>query len=98
MMTQFSLLAESIQKALPPDNIGKEAIAKQLKNLHTKSEKWPDKILKVYRNRKLPVFTSDSITKLNQSHQSYVDHINETRQRRKDSLRHDINRKEKKIR
>jgi hypothetical protein len=38
MMQQFSLLAESIQKALPPENEGQRAIAQQIANINNKQE------------------------------------------------------------
>jgi hypothetical protein len=38
MMQQFSLLAESIQKALPPENEGQRAIAQQLANINRAKE------------------------------------------------------------
>ena len=48
LLTQFSLLAESIQKALPPDSQGQNAIAQQLLRINSKKEKWPSRILSLY--------------------------------------------------
>ena len=65
LLTQFSLLAESIQKSLPPDAQGQDAISQQLLRINSKQEKWPSRILSLYRNRTLPVFSMEGVTKLN---------------------------------
>jgi hypothetical protein len=97
MMQQFALLAESIQKALPPENEGQRAIAQQLANINSKQEKWPQRILQVYRDRNLPVFTIEAVTKLNQAHTAFVDDVNDTRRRQKESLKSDMGRKKKQL-
>ena len=86
LLTQFSLLAESIQKALPPDSQGQNAIAQQLLRINSKKEKWPSRILSLYRNRTLPVFSMEGVTKLNQAHDAFINDVNDTRRRQKDSL------------
>ena len=83
MLNQFSLLAESIQKALPPDSQGQDAIAQQLLRINSKKEKWPSRIISLYFNRKLPVFNMEAVTKLNQAHEAFVNDINDTRRRKK---------------
>jgi hypothetical protein len=97
MMQQFALLAESIQKALPPENEGQRAIAQQLANINSKQEKWPQRIMQVYRDRNLPVFTIEAVTKLNQAHTAFVDDVNDSRRRQKESLKSDMGRKKKQL-
>ena len=97
MLTQFSLLAESIQKALPPDSQGQNAIAQQLLRINSKKEKWPSRIISLYRNRTLPVFSMEAVTKLNQAHEAFINDVNDTRRRQKDSLKSDMSRKKKQL-
>jgi hypothetical protein len=97
LLTQFSLLAESIQKALPPDSQGQNAIAQQLLRINSKKEKWPSRILSLYRNRTLPVFSMEGVTKLNQAHDAFINDVNDTRRRQKDSLKSDMSRKKKQL-
>ena len=95
LMQQFALLAESVQKALPPENEGQRAIAQQLSNINSKQEKWPQRIMQIYRDRNLPVFTIEAVTKLNQAHTAFVDDVNDSRRRQKESLKSDMGRKKK---
>ena len=45
IMTQFSLLAENLQKALPDaNNEGIKGISKQINNIRSSRERWPSKI------------------------------------------------------
>ena len=97
LLNQFSILAENIQKTLPPGHEGSQRIAEQIKCLKTKRERWPGKIIKVWQERTLPVFSTESITKLNQAHMSMVEEVNDSRKRQKESLRADINRKKKQL-
>ena len=97
LLTQFSLLAESIQKSLPPDAQGQDAISQQLLRINSKQEKWPSRILSLYRNRTLPVFSMEGVTKLNQAHDAFINDVNDTRRRQKDSLKSDMNRKKKQL-
>ena len=97
LLNQFSILAENIQKTLPPGHEGSQRIADQIKCLKTKRERWPGKIISVWQSRVLPVFSTESITKLNQAHMSMVEEVNESRKRQKESLRADINRKKKQL-
>ena len=97
LLTQFSLLAESIQKSLPPDSPGQNAIAQQIIRINSKQEKWPARILQLYRNRTLPVFSMEGVTKLNQAHDAFINNVNETRKRQKESLKSDMNRKKKRL-
>ena len=97
ILNQFSLLAESIQKALPPDSQSHEAISQQLHRINSKKEKWPARIISLYRNRQLPVFSTEAVTKLNQAHEAFVNNVNDTRKRQKDSLKTDMARKQKQL-
>jgi DNA repair exonuclease SbcCD ATPase subunit len=83
LLNQFSILAENIQKTLPPGHEGSQRIADQSSCLKTKRERWPGNFLNVWQSRILPVFSTESITKLNQ--------------RQKESLRSDINRKKNQL-
>jgi hypothetical protein len=49
--------------------------------------------MNLWQSRILPVFSTESITKLNQAHMLMVDEVNDSRKRQKESLRSDINRK-----
>ena len=93
LLNQFSILAENIQKTLPPGHEGSQRIADQISCLKSKRERWPGKIMNVWQSRILPVFSTESITKLNQAHMSMVDEVNDSRKRQKESLRSDINNK-----
>ena len=70
LLTQFSILAENIQKA----NI-------QIKRLKTKHEKWPEKIIQTWLKRNIPVFSSEAVTKLIQAYCSMVEEVNESQKR-----------------
>ena len=97
LLNQFSILAENIQKTLPPGHEGSQRIADQIQCLKTKRERWPGKIISVWKTRVLPVFSAEPITKLNEAHMSMVDEVNDSRKRQKESLRADINRKKKQL-
>jgi hypothetical protein len=97
LLSQFSLLAENIQKALPPDSQGKYEIAQQILRINSKKEKWPSRILSLYRNRTLPVFSMEGVTKLNQAHAAFINDVNDTRRRQQDSLKSDMSRKKKQL-
>jgi hypothetical protein len=97
LLSQFSLLAENIQKALPPDSQGKYEIAQQILRINSKKEKWPSRILSLYRNRTLPVFSMEGVTKLNQAHAAFINDVNDTRRRQQDSLKSDMSRKKKEL-
>ena len=98
VMQQFTLLAENVQKALPnAENEGVQAITQQVDNIKTSRERWPSKILKVWKERVIPVFGTEDITKLNQSHMSRVEDVNDARKRHKESLKGDIQRKKKQL-
>ena len=98
VMQQFTLLAENVQKAFPnTENEGVQAITQQVDNIKTSRERWPSKILKVFKESVIPVFGTEDITKLNQSHMSRVEDVNDARKRHKESLRGDIQRKKKQL-
>ena len=53
--------------------------------------------MQVYRDRNLPVFTIEAVTKLNQAHTAFVDDVNDTRRRQKESLKSYMGRKKKQL-
>ena len=91
------ILNQFIQKALPPDSQSHEAISQQLHRINSKKEKWPARIISLYRNRQLPAFSTEAVTKLNQAHEAFVNNVNDTRKRQKDSLKTDMARKQKQL-
>ena len=96
ILAQFSLLAENIQKAIGGNaNEGILSMSKQIQNIKSSREKWPAKILQTYKQRKIPVFAVENVTKLNQSHCSRIEFVNDDRKRAKETLRSDISRKKK---
>ena len=97
MLTQFSILAENVAKALPLGNEGTKAITAQVKCLKSRKEKWPDKIITTWLQRNIPLFSSEAITKLIQAYLSWAEEVNESRRRQKESLHADINRKKKQL-
>ena len=97
MLTQMQRICESVQKTVQPGSEGAVELATQCKQLAARRERWPQKIISVWKNRKVPVFSAEAITKLNQSYLAEVERVNDSRKRHKDSLRADINRKKKTI-
>ena len=77
-MTQFSIQAENIQKALPAGHEATQRIADQIKCLKTKCERWPEKIIQTWLKRNIPVFSSEAVTKLIQAYCSMVEEVNES--------------------
>ena len=67
----------------------------QVERLHSRRERWPQNIISDWKNRSMPVFSAESITKLNQNYLSEVERVNDARKCHKDSLKTDINRKKK---
>ena len=67
MLTNFCQFAENLSNALP-SNVNTSAIKNQLARLRMTKEKWPDKIFNTWLNRKIRVFTQESIYKLIQSY------------------------------
>ena len=78
------------------DNLlqGPEAAAKALKSqvreLRTKQAKWPKKVVDAYRNRSQPPLGAEDITKLSQAFSSYIESINQGRERTRKNLTNDI--------
>ena len=97
ILNQFSILAENIQKAIGTNanNAGIISMTRQIQNIKQAREKWPSKILQTFKSRKVPVMAVEHVTKLNQSHCSRIEFINDDRKRSKESLRADISRKKK---
>ena len=97
MFSQMQRMCRSVQKSMAPGSEGEIELATQVNQLATWRERWPQKIISVWKNRKVPVFSAEAITNLNQSYLAEVQRINDSRKRHKDSLRADINRKKKHI-
>ena len=77
LFSQFSILAENVQKALgTQNNAGIESITQQIANIRQSQEKWPAKILQTYKEQKIPAFAAEDVTKLNQAHCSRIEHVN----------------------
>ena len=96
ILSQLSLLAENLQKALGNQtNEGIACMTKQIANIRQIREKWPAKILQTYKERKISVFAAEDVTKLNQTHCSRIEHVNNDRKRNKETLRGDMARKKK---
>ena len=60
-------------------------------------EKWPDKIYDTWLNRKIPVFTQESIYKLIQSYTAWVEEVNESCKRQRDSLKVEMDRNKRSL-
>ena len=76
-------------------NDGIVYMARQIHYIKSSREKWPAKILQTFKSRKIPVMAVENVTKLNQSHCSRIEFINDDRKRSKEILRADISRKKK---
>ena len=93
MYTQLQRICRSAAKSAQPGSEAAIELATQSSQLAARRERWPQKIISVWRNRTVPVFSAEAITKLNQSHSAEVERVNDNRKRHKDSIRADISRK-----
>ena len=90
-------ITNSIQKCFLPGSAQFNTLAKYSKKLVQKREKWPEKIFLTWQNRKVPVYSPESITKCNQARVSQIEFANEQRKRLQAAFLTDINRLKKKI-
>ena len=90
-------ITTNIQGCFPVGSDQFNNLAKYSKKLVQKLERWPEKIQSLWKNRDVPVYSPESITKCNQAHTSRVDFANEQRKRLQTSFLSDINRIKKKI-
>ncbi len=97
MYSQLQRNCHSAAKGVLPDSEAAIELALQSNQLAARRQRWPQKIIAVWRNRTVPVFSAEAITKLNQSHSAEVERVNDHRKRHKDSIRADISRKKKLI-
>ena len=95
ILTQLQRMCDSVQKTAQPGSEGAAELAAQSRHLAARRERWPHKIMSVWKNRTVPVFSAEAITKLNQSYLAEDERVNDSRKRHKDALRADINRKKK---
>ena len=94
---QLVEITNSIQQCFDPGSAQFNNLAKYTKKLVQKREKWPEKIFLTWRNRKVPVYSPESITKCNQARVSQIEFANEQRKRLQTSYLSDINRCKKKL-
>ena len=66
-------ITTSIQKCFSPGSAQFNTLAKYSKKLVQKREKWPEKIFLTWQNRKVPVYSPESITKCNQARVSQIE-------------------------
>ena len=98
MMQQHLVdITHSLQKCFSPGSTQFNTLAKYSKKLVQKREKWPEKIFSTWQNRKVPVYSPESITKCNQARVSQIEFANEQRKRLQAAFLSDINRLKKKI-
>ena len=90
-------ITNSIQKCVLPGSAQLNTLAKYSKKLVQKREKWPEKIFLTWQNRKVHVYSPESITKCNQARVSQIQFANEQRKRLQAAFLTDINRLKKKI-
>jgi hypothetical protein len=97
MQQQLAEISNSLQQCFDPGSQQFQNLAKYTKKLARKREKWPEKIFATWRNRKVPVYSPESITKCNQARVSQIEFANEQRKRLQTSYLSDINRCKKKL-
>ena len=68
ILSQLQSMCESVQKTAQPGSEEAAELAAQSKHLAARRERWPQKIISVWKNRTVPVFSAEAITKLNQSY------------------------------
>ena len=98
MMQQHLVdITTSIQKCFSPGSAQFHTLAKYSKKIVQKRKKCPEKIFLTWQNRKVPVYSPESITKCNQARVSQIEFANEQRKRLQAAFLTDINRLKKKI-
>jgi hypothetical protein len=93
----LATFAQSMQKCFAPGTEGYISLAETSKKLQAKRERWPEKIFQLWKAREVPVFSSESITKINQAFIAWLENVNEQRRRVRESLKSDIVRLKKKL-
>ena len=93
----LATFAQNMQKCFVPGTPGYDNLAETTKKLQTKRERWPEKIFQLWKSRDVPVFSPESITKINQAFIACLENINEQRRRVRESLKTDIVRLKKKM-
>ena len=76
-------LSDSLQQG--PEAAAK-ALKSQVRELRTKQAKWPKKVVDAYRNRSQPQLGAEDITKLSQAFSSYIESINQGRERTRKNI------------
>ena len=94
---QICSVVTGLQACYPIGTPAHTSLSENLSKLKAGREKWPEKIFKRWRERILPVYSSEDITKISQSNASRLESINEHRKRLRDTLKTDILRHKKKI-
>ena len=90
LFTQIENVCNNVSKALPHGADGVADLVLQARQLETRREPWPQRIITVWKNCKVPVFSAESITKLNQNWIAEAERVNDSRKRHKNPLRADI--------
>ena len=71
--SQIQKLCHSAAKRVIPGSDAAIELATQSNQLTARRQRWPQNIIDVWRNRVVPVFSAEAITKLNQSHSAEVE-------------------------
>ena len=94
-ISQIARLADSVCNALPDNSTAKEEIKCQADRLRNAKQKWHTTILEKFRERVVPLFSAEQITKLNQTHSAKIEEVNSSRKATKTALLADITRLKK---
>ena len=97
MQQQLVDITHSIQQCFDPGTAQFNSLGAYSKKLNQKREKWPDKIYQTWQNRKVPVYSPESITKCNTARVSQIEFANEQCKCLEDAFLTDIQRVKKKI-
>ena len=98
MMQQHLLnFTHQIQSCFDPSSLQYQKLATFSDKVVRKKEKWPEKIYQSWQNRKVPVYSPETITKVNQARVSQIDFANDNRKRLRSSLEADISRVKRKL-
>mgnify|MGYP001169797403 CR=1 FL=1 len=60
-------LTTPMQRCFQPGSAQFNTLAEHTKKLSAKREKWPEKIFSSWKTREVPVYSPESITKINQA-------------------------------
>ena len=89
-ISQIARLADSVCNALPDTSTAKEEIKCQADRLRNAKQKWHTTILEKFRERVVPLFSAEQITKLNQTHSAKIEEVNSSRKATKTAVLSDI--------